>query len=374
MPSDFQTQSAASAKLGIGPEAMTTGRRLKTISPMRFDSFSSKPPPPLALSWRMVLWAVGLVPALLILGWSLRQARLPKPDPAAMGRTADETQRLKRILKHPREDAASRLHDDTVRVVASSGTSNLDSSESRTAPVDRDVRLDKSILATIKDNTFGVTAAEKPAYDAILAKVRGASLEELESSVLKDVPFALLMLDSNRYRGEILAFEGDVRRLNKMAVSSDEPTVGESFEAWLFTADSGLNPYRVVLASLPGGIPLGDELKPPIRARIIGYFFKRYSYATANDYHTAPMVLAKTLTLLRPSNSDTVLRSRNSRTLTYLAIGILAVFVVGGVVAEMAFCRRMHPRPRLSEDDLAFPPDLAWPDRQSSLDQRHHPQ
>lgn len=342
--------------LGICRQAMTTAQRLKTISPMTFDS-SSSTPPPLAPSWRMILWAMTLAPALLVMGWSLRQARLPKPEFGPAGITAEETQRLKRILREPREEASSPLRGDAIRVVTASEQSKRDADETLAPQAGSDARLDKSILALIKDNTFGVTAAEKPAYDAILAKARNTSLAELESLARNDVPFAVLMLEADRFRGELLTIEGDIRRINRLAVlSSDEPTVGEFFEAWLFTADSGLNPYRVVLASLPDGVPTGDELTPSIHARVTGYFFKRYSYATANDFHTAPLLLVKTLTPLANSKSAATPPTNNSRSLTFLAIGVLEAFVVVGLAVEIV----AHRRRRRPEESKESPPDFSW--------------
>lgn len=300
----------------------------------------------------MILWAMTLAPALLILGWSLRQARLPKPEFSLAGITAEEAQRLKRILKEPSEDATLPLRGDAVRVVATAD----DAGETPAPQAGRAGRLDKAILVAIKDNTFGVTAAEKPAYDAILAKVCNTPLAELEPLARRDVPFAVLMLEADRFRGELLAIEGDVRRLNRLSAPDDEPTAGEAFEAWLFTADSGINPYRVVLTSLPDDASLGDVLNPPIRARVTGYFFKRYSYATANHFHTAPLLLAKTLTPLARSKSPATPPTKNSRSLTLLAIGVLMAFLIVGLAVEM-IARRRGRRPEDSQD---LPPDFSW--------------
>ncbi len=326
---------------------------------MRFDS-SSNTPPPLAPSWRMILWAVTLAPALLILGWSLRQARIPQPDPALQGRTVEDARRLKRILKEPRDDV-SRLPDDAVRVIAGVDESQPTTKEP-SAPTGDDARLDKAILSATKDNTFGITSAEKPAFDAIVAKVRHTDLEDLQRIAHNDVPFAALMLDADHYRGEVLTMEGDLRRIHRLPAGTDDSTTAESFEAWLFTTDSGVNPYRVILSSLPEGIPLGDDLKPPVHARITGYFFKRYSYATAHDFHTAPLVIAKMQTPLTSSTSRAVPPARNSRSLTFLAIGILAALVIVAAVVEVSLLRRSHSR-RVSEDATELPTDMSWLDQ-----------
>ena len=287
----------------------------------------------------MILWGMTLAPALLLVGWSLQQARMPKADPTMQGRTDEEARQLKRILKEP-PDEPSRLNDDTVRVIAGTDESPRVTLESTTSSSDH-ARLDKSILAAIKDNTFGITAAEKPAYDALLAKVRNESLEDLQRVAHKDVPFAVLMLEADRYRGEVVTLEGDVRRINPVV---DDRQTADSWEAWLFTTDSGLNPYRVILAHLPDGTQTGDALNPPPRVRVTGYFFKRFSYATSNDFHTAPLLIAKTLTLLAPPKRIAAPSAGHSRQLTIMATGILAAVLIIGVVIEVASRRRSRKR------------------------------
>ena len=277
---------------------------------------------------------------------------MPKPDPVAAGLTAEEAQRLKRILKEPRDIAASPLHGDSVRVVA------IADELSGTRPAS-DARLDTSILAVIQDNTFGITAAEKLAYDTVLAKVGDVPLENLRQIALDVVPFAALMLDTNRYRGEVLTIEGDLRRIDKLPARSGETTTGESFEAWLFTADSGTNPYRVVLASLPDGIPRTGNLNPPVRAQVTGYYFKRYSYATSAGFHTAPLLIAKMWPSAALAKSHGVRSAADRRGLTFLAIGLFAAFVILCVVMNF-FVRRRSRHRRVSNAAPESPPDLSW--------------
>lgn len=306
--------------------------------------FGTSDRPPLAPNWRLILWGAMLAPSLLILSWSLKQTRQPKLDPVLAGRTPDEARRLKQLLNEPHETESTPLRDDTVRVVGDSSTPATP--------------IDKSLLASITDNTFGVTAAEKVAYDTFLAKVRDVPLTELERIAQADVPFAVLMLDANRYRGEVLTVDGEIRRCQQIAGSLDEPP---TWEAWVFTTDSGLNPYRVVCLDLPVSIPLGDDLKPPFRVRVTGYFFKRYSYATANDFHTAPLLLAKTLTVLSQPKSPAARPAGYSGSLTYLAIGILLTFLGVGVTVELIFRRRSRRRDVVSSETTETP-DFTWLD------------
>jgi hypothetical protein len=301
--------------------------------------------PPLASNWRLILWAATLAPALLILSWSLRQARQPPPDPVYAGRTPEEAQRLKRLLRQPPDSTEVPLRSDEVRLV---GT-----------PAAPGNRVDPSKLSAINDNTFGISATEKAAYDELLEKVRRTPLQDLERTARTDFAFAVLMLEAERFRGELLTVEGMVRRCQPIAATSTETA---SQEAWLFTADSGVNPYRVVFLDGPPGLPFGDDLQPPIRVRATGYFFKRYSYATADDFHTAPLLLAKTLVVLQQSVLGTQRTTPRSRSLTLLAVGILAAFLTVGVLVQF-LGRRRSPRREVPPADAGDSPDFRWLDR-----------
>lgn len=282
---------------------------------MRFDS-SSKPP--IAGPWRWIVWAMTLVPALLVLSWSLRRADTPRTDPVLVGRSSDESRRLQRILNEPPADNPAPLRDDAVHVVPESEISDFKSQISNP---------NTSLLATINDNTFGVPNSERAAYEHLLAQARESRQTELENAARKDVSFAVLMLNAEHYRGELLTVIGDVRRLRRLPASSVESIALESYEAWLFTPDSGRHPYRIILTSLPEGIALADELNPPLRASATGFFFKRFSYATANNFHTAPLLLAKTLILRsKPAGKTAAVRPNRSRMLTIAAFCVVAFF------------------------------------------------
>lgn len=297
--------------------------------------------------WRMILWAVSLVPALLVLGMAAKQARQGRSDAASSGLSANEATRLRHILSEPHPDATEALPDDVVRVLSVAKPSRID-----------EHNVGK-LFDSVTDNAFGIPVAEKPSYDLLLSRARSASSDELRNAI-KDVPFAVLMLEPNQFRGKLLSISGEVRRAAQLAESPTSPKQDRTFEAWIFTADSGLNPYRVVFSELPDGIPLSDEIQPPIRVRVTGYFFKRFSYATSKDFHTAPLLLAKTLDVL-PSDRHSLQQPRQgfSQKMTFLTLGILFTLAITGLLVA-AFVRHRRPvRPSVSGEDA---PDFSqWP-------------
>ncbi len=155
------------------------------------------------------------------------------------------------------------------------------------------VDLESDILEGVQDNTLRIRAKEEDVYYFVLAKARDIPLSYLERAAVKDVAFTVLMLESDRYRGKLITVDGEIRRLVKFAASKNVYGIQHLYEAWLFTGNSGQNPYRIVFTSIPEGIPQGSELKRPPRVRVTGYFFKRYGYQAQHGLHVAPLLLAK---------------------------------------------------------------------------------
>ncbi len=343
---------------------------------MRFDQSSASSA---ALNWRWFLWATSLVPLLLLMGMMIRQAHRSKLDPVLAGQSPEDAKRLQRILHEPAERSVSPLRHDALRIVTTAEHSQPVSRDDdhsagqgggdtqARAVVSPSVQLDKSLLAAVEDNTFGVTNAEKDTYDTVLATARDTSQADLERIARKDIPFAVLMLDAHRYRGEVLTVEGDLRRLHHFASPPNVQGVTEYYEAWLFTSDSGLNPYRIICTSLPESLSssFGDQLDPPVRVRATGYFFKRYSYATDDDFHTAPLLLAKTLTLLgQPAPKLANVGSGRSQTLTIIAFGVLAGFAVVWLAIEVGKRRSLCVTSSdSSSKDSPETPDFGWLDK-----------
>ena len=124
----------------------------------------------------------------------------------------------------------------------------------------------------------------------------------LRQGAREDVVFAMLMVNSDEYRGVPITVTGKVKRLNAVDAAENAYGIATFYEAWLFTPDSGDNPYRIVTATAPEDLPRGD-IDDEVRARVTGYFFKREGYAAEGGLHTAPLLIGKTLdpVALRPA-------------------------------------------------------------------------
>ena len=312
---------------------------------------------------------------MLMASWFARRSQLSRPANGVSGLTKDDARRLDRILhsadeppnvvsvgKSVRDLSSSHRATDLVRhqekdvdldqvsgeALAAGGTALPAASVS---PLTTQESNSKEALASVSDNTFGIPKAERAAYEGLLNQVSGADQADLEQTAHREVPFAVLMLEPNRFRGELITINGDLRRLSRIPNPGNHVNKPESYEAWIFTADSGLNPYRVVCTSLPTGLAFGDQLTSPIRVRVTGYFFKRYSYATTGNYHTAPLLLAKTLVPTRKSTHKNVAAVRlHSREWIMIALGITVLLVVVGL-AVTGRTQRRHRKSGLTFDN-----------------------
>ena len=302
---------------------------------MRFDSIHK---PPAAPSWRIIIWMITLVPMMLMASWFSRRSQLSPQSNGVSGLSKDDVHRLDRILHSADESTKT----------TSVGTSDRNLSSSH----------DRASLTSVSDKAFGIPKSERATYEAWLNRASVADQADLERTAHRDVPFAVLMLEPDRFRGDLITIEGDLRRLNRIPATSADTAESDSYEAWIFTADSGLNPYRVVCTSLPTGFAFGDQLTPPIRVRATGYFFKRYSYATAGNYHTAPLLLAKTLARLTSHKPSVQLPNHRARTLAITTVCILLVVSIGWMIVGSTGRRAKRKSGNTSSDELT---SFNWP-------------
>lgn len=191
-----------------------------------------------------------------------------------------------------------------------------------------DLAIDAELLESIRDNSVGIRESERDLYFLLLRRLRGTP-DAVLNRTAQPIAFNVLMTDSKQYLGRVLRVKGEVRRVTRIATAPDRD-LPELYEVWLFSSDSGLNPYRIVCSSLPDEIPVGDELPNHLRVQVEGYYFKRYGYATADGrLHVAPLILAKTMQRLRPEQHS----GQTSRhTTTVIIMGIAGLLALLGVV------------------------------------------
>ncbi len=216
-----------------------------------------------------------------------------------------------------------------------------------------EVQIDRRILADVRDNTLGVRSEEADPFFRLLAHTLQIPASSLAMAARKDVLYLNLMTESDTFRGELVSISGDLRRLNRFPASENPYGVVDLYEGWVFTADSGTNPYRVVCTAIPKDMPTGETINLPVR--VSGYFFKREGYETPGGLHVAPLLLAKTIAWNLPPS----LPPTDPGIAPYLIGGLIFVCAsLGGVLFFIAVAdtrsqrRRVASKPAMSDELL----------------------
>ena len=210
-------------------------------------------------------------------------------------------------------------------------------------------------LAVIEDNTLGLRPDEHEIQQTLLGRLRDLPANTLSGLAETTPTFRAVMLEPDHYRGRVFEIRGRAKRILELPA---EPGAPPRYELWVFTRDSGINPWRVVSAEIPKALPTGLFEEEGVPVRITGLFFKRQGYEThRHELHVAPLLLAKTVNY-RPSRSQPAAPEN--------AIPwILGAIILGGIAvaiflwrakrSDSRFEQRVLQRYQTPDDDPAAP-------------------
>jgi len=162
-------------------------------------------------------------------------------------------------------------------------------------------RIDPNLLAEVKDNTLGIRRVEADAFYEVLDQARQTPLERLERASPAGVQYLNIMTDPTLYRGHPVTLVGDMWRLYEFPANENIYGIETLYEAWIFTADSGTHPARIVCSSIDPALKPSDSQRTPVK--VTGFFFKREGYDTLGGLHVAPTILAGRLQPYRSPNA-----------------------------------------------------------------------
>jgi hypothetical protein len=168
------------------------------------------------------------------------------------------------------------------------------------------------MLGFVKDNT-GMTQEigdqEQDAYYTMLifanrtspAALDKAGRENEKAQPPADWPH--IFREPANYRGEIVHFEGPLKKLRKFTPQpmALQGGVQEYYEGFMYADVLEENPVFFDITELPKGLQPGDHLN--VKVGLSGYFFKKFRYTAVDTKKTnkdrlAPLVIGHTLTLL----------------------------------------------------------------------------
>lgn len=196
-----------------------------------------------------------------------------------------------------------------------------------------------------------LTHSEMPAYWRLMRWARAQSFDDLSRRARRDVPFAQLFEQPEKYRGRPLRLRLHVKRILEYEAPQNSAGVERVYEAWGWTDESKSYPYVVLFTELPAGMRVGADVSE--EGVFVGYFLKTMSYVAFEKSRAAPLVLGRFRDIERSAPPAP----------RWATNGVL--WVAGGVVAALTalFVWLTRRRPRraaaaaagapLEESDLA---------------------
>jgi hypothetical protein len=159
-------------------------------------------------------------------------------------------------------------------------------------------------LAKIKDGpTLPAVASEGMEFDAlidVLAQTWYTSPKAFEKAARTDLSFRQLFEHPDRYRGEVVHLEGRLRLVQpwEPPLMAREAGVPMMYEAAIFDAASGENPFIVFVMERPEGVPLDQKVNET--ATFDGYFYKKWRYKSLDSVKPtegryAPLLIGRSL-------------------------------------------------------------------------------
>jgi hypothetical protein len=177
-------------------------------------------------------------------------------------------------------------------------------------------------LSGVQDQRIGRLRNEEADIRRICERLQTVSQQQLVEAAERDASFRVVNVEPDQYRGRLLYLEAALWRLAPYPIQDAEHGDLSLWQAWVFTADSGNNPWVVLLTQKPDGVEPGDALDRPVH--VAGYFFKRYGYPTEDGLHVAPMLIAKALSLAPTLAAE----KRQTEDVTHYVIGALTVIAL----------------------------------------------
>lgn len=184
-------------------------------------------------------------------------------------------------------------------------------------------QIPPELLEEVQDRRVGLLRSEAEAMTRVLNRVRTLSQTELEEAAASDIGFRVVFTDAEQHRGRLIRLDALLWRLQPYPHGDPETTEDDLWQAWMFTSDSGKNPWVAFLAEKPDELEIGEGINRPVQ--VVGYFFKNYGYATNEGLHIAPMLIAKSLKLQPlPELADNTTENLSLYVFTFLmTIGML---------------------------------------------------
>ena len=180
---------------------------------------------------------------------------------------------------------------------------------------------------------------ENAAWFNLLGVWKHSDEAELRRASIGRISWLQLNEQSNEYRGELVTVLGTIRRAHRLEAVKNDLGIDGYYQVWLQPDDNPKRPIVVYCLELPQGFPSGMELAE--RARVSGFYFKRWLYKGQKDLETAPVLLAKTVAWKeKPPVANNMPAGLDSIYFLIAAAAVLSLLAIGYIL----YCTRGRPR------------------------------
>jgi hypothetical protein len=170
---------------------------------------------------------------------------------------------------------------------------------------------------------------EAKAFCRALIAADTTPAEAFANSARRDLTYANLFQDPEKYRGQVVHFHGRLTRVQRdPAPKFVQDDIPYQYTGWVFDAELyGANPMAIVFTKLPPGIPVAPKIEN-IRVSFDGYFFKKWRYQAGDGTREVPVLIGHTVVVdhLAVAGKDSGLSF--STTLLAIFLGLLLFTVV----------------------------------------------
>jgi hypothetical protein len=140
-------------------------------------------------------------------------------------------------------------------------------------------------------------------YYYLLDLARHNPAEWLETHARRDLTWAHLLREPDKYRGQLVLLRGRLLRLTRDDCGENDYGLTTRYEGWVATEESGKYSYAVIVTEPPTGLALGT---PNDSVAVAGYFLGWWRHPDQNEKLTSsPIILGRRLvTLKQPMRPD----------------------------------------------------------------------
>jgi hypothetical protein len=186
-------------------------------------------------------------------------------------------------------------------------------------------------LDSVEDGTPLQAGDEELAFAEALVKAFKTPQAAFQQSANRGLTYVHLFSEPERHRGEVVHFEGRLKRLLRFEPPeiTKRDGVQDEYEGWMMDPDNYAgNPVCVVFTHLPAGLELGDKID--VRVSFDGYFFKKGRYESSeHKQRVAPMLIGHTIVLRASPQSSEEEGALSGFLMTSAWVLIVGTIVVG---------------------------------------------